>query len=132
EVQLGVGAFGVGLFQQTVRTNTYPWSKIVKISFKRKQFFLQLKPEPVGFQKSADAILNFTLSSTLTSKLLWKSCIEHHTFFRLVSPPAPVSKPLFAFGSRFRYSGRTEYQTLEEMKRRTRMQRPFTRLCCLL
>ncbi|KAL1236524.1 Tyrosine-protein phosphatase [Trichinella spiralis] len=123
EVQLGVGAFGVGLFQQTVRTNTYPWSKIVKISFKRKQFFLQLKPEP----KSADAILNFTLSSTLTSKLLWKSCIEHHTFFRLVSPPAPVSKPLFAFGSRFRYSGRTEYQTLEEMKRRTRMQRPFTR-----
>ncbi|KRZ10759.1 Tyrosine-protein phosphatase 1 [Trichinella zimbabwensis] len=123
EVQLGVGAFGVGLFQQTVRANTYPWSKIVKISFKRKQFFLQLKPEP----KSADAVLSFTLSSTLTSKLLWKSCIEHHTFFRLVSPPAPVSKPLFAFGSRFRYSGRTEYQTLEEMKRRTRMQRPFTR-----
>lgn len=57
-----------------------------------------------------------------SSKQLWKSCVEHHSFFRLNQPICPsnnrglrrlIPAPLF-FGSRFSYSGRTEIQTIEE------------------
>jgi hypothetical protein len=41
---------------------------------------------------------------------MWKICVEHHSFFRLLSPE-PKEKPKFPrFGSRFRYSGRTQHQ----------------------
>lgn len=63
-----------------------------------------------------------------SSKNLWKSCVEHHTFFRLDSPHVirkliPTSLRL---GSKFNYSGRTEFQTLEE-SRQGRSQRHFFR-----
>lgn len=61
-----------------------------------------------------------------SSKNLWKSCVEHHSFFRLNKPicasnnrglrrllPAP-----FLLGSRFSYSGRTEIQTIEQSQPR--------------
>ncbi|KFD52089.1 hypothetical protein M513_07071 [Trichuris suis] len=124
DVQLGVASFGVGIFQRAVKTKTFIWSRIMKLSFKRKQFFIQLKSEA----NSSEAVQCFTLSSTRSSKMLWKSCIEHHTFFRLISPPAPSAKALFTFGSQFRYSGRTEHQTLEEMKKRARIGKTFCRL----
>jgi hypothetical protein len=44
------------------------------------------------------------------AKRMWKICVEHHSFFRLLSPE-PKEKPKFPrFGSRFRYSGRTQHQ----------------------
>lgn len=48
-------------------------------------------------------MIGFTLSSCRACKLLWKSCIEHHTFFRLISPPSQPQKGLFNIGSSFRY-----------------------------
>jgi hypothetical protein len=36
---------GLVVFQANVKVNTFSWSKIVKISFKRKQFFIQLRKE---------------------------------------------------------------------------------------
>uniref|UniRef100_A0A5S6QT60 protein-tyrosine-phosphatase n=1 Tax=Trichuris muris TaxID=70415 RepID=A0A5S6QT60_TRIMR len=124
DVQVGVASFGVGVFQRAAKLKTFFWPRIMKLSFKRKQFFIQLKSDA----NSSDMIQCFTLSSTRTSKMLWKSCIEHHTFFRLISPPAPSAKALFTFGSQFRYSGRTEHQTLEEMKKRARIGKTFCRL----
>lgn len=44
------------------------------------------------------------------AKRLWKVCVEHHTFFRLLLPEAPPKKFL-TLGSKFRYSGRTQAQT---------------------
>ena len=55
------------------------WSKIVKISFKRKQFFIQLRKE---LTESYDTLLGFNLASYRSCKNLWKSAVEHHSFFR--------------------------------------------------
>ncbi|CAN7996914.1 unnamed protein product, partial [Ixodes hexagonus] len=70
-------------------------------------------------------------------KNLWKSCVEHHTFFRLNTPRPTTKRFLFNLGSKFRYrqvgtpctigTGRTEYQTLEDMKKRGLDDRPFLR-----
>jgi len=49
DIQLGVTSVGLVVFQNNVRVNTFSWSKIVKISFKRKQFFIQLRREPVCY-----------------------------------------------------------------------------------
>lgn len=53
--------------------------------------------------------------------MLWKACIEHHTFFRLLAPPASNYKSIFHLGSRFRYSGRTMHQTMEESRKRSNL-----------
>lgn len=49
EIQLGVTSIGLVVFQNGIKINVFSWSKIVKISFKRKQFFIQLRREQVGF-----------------------------------------------------------------------------------
>lgn len=83
ELQLGVSANGLLVFQNGVRMNTFSWSKMVKLSFKRKEFFIQLRREQ---PESYDTLLGFSLKSHRNAKALWKSCVEHHSFFRLQRP----------------------------------------------
>lgn len=134
EIQLGVTAHGIVVFQNRTRISTFSWSRILKISFKRKQFFVQLKNESTTIAESEEfsstsQVVGFNLTSCRACKMLWKACIEHHTFFRLIAPPQAPSKGFFSSlgSSRYRFSGRTEYQTLEEMKRRARIERTFHR-----
>lgn len=124
EIQLGVTSAGLVVFQNNLKINTFSWAKIVKISFKRKQFFIQLRREGT---ETYDSLLGFNMLSYRSCKNLWKSCVEHHTFFRLHVPRPPSRRLLFSLGSKFRYSGRTEYQTLEEGKHKSRTERVFTR-----
>jgi tyrosine-protein phosphatase non-receptor type 4 len=107
DIQLGVTCIGLVVFQSAVKINTFSWSKIVKISFKRKQFFIQLRKE---MTESYDTLLGFNLASYRSCKNLWKSAVEHHSFFRLHSPKVPPKRFLLNLGSKFRYSGRTEFQ----------------------
>lgn len=112
DIQLGVTSIGLVVFQERLKINTFSWSKIVKISFKRKQFFIQLRKE---LTENYDTLLGFNLASYRSCKNLWKSAVEHHSFFRLHSPKAPPKRfLLMSLGSKFRYSGRTEFQTGSE------------------
>lgn len=56
DLQLGVTSIGLLVFQNNIRVNTFSWSKMVKVSFKRKDFFIQLRREPVSLIKQ---MLNF-------------------------------------------------------------------------
>ncbi|XP_046328010.1 tyrosine-protein phosphatase non-receptor type 4-like isoform X14 [Haliotis rufescens] len=104
EIQLGVTSAGLVVFQNNVKINTFSWAKIVKISFKRKQFFIQLRREAVSVENdSIENLIGFNMISYRSCKNLWKSCVEHHTFFRL-HHPNPPSKKIFSIGSKFRYS----------------------------
>ncbi|XP_076460431.1 tyrosine-protein phosphatase non-receptor type 4-like isoform X3 [Babylonia areolata] len=138
EIQLGVTSAGLVVFQNNVKINTFSWAKIVKISFKRKQFFIQLRRDVVtdsvdppadgknakSQNDSVENLIGFNMVSYRSCKSLWKSCVEHHTFFRL-HHPNPPSKKIFSVGSKF--SGRTEYQSLEESRRRAKLERSFSR-----
>lgn len=81
----------------------------MKISYKRNNFYIKIRP---GEFEQYEATIGFKLANHRAAKKLWKSCVEHHTFFRLMTPE-PVSKSaLFPrFGSKYRYSGRTHYET---------------------
>nr|CAD7571593.1 unnamed protein product [Timema californicum] len=124
EIQLGVTSVGLVVFQNNMRINTFSWSKIVKISFKRKQFFIQIRRE---ISESYDTLLGFNMVTYRSSKNLWKSCVEHHTFFRLYSPHVRGRRFPLSLGSKFTYSGRTEFQTVEEGRQRARLERTFIR-----
>ncbi|XP_035825672.1 tyrosine-protein phosphatase non-receptor type 4, partial [Aplysia californica] len=138
DIQLGVTSAGLVVFQNNLKINTFSWAKIVKISFKRKQFFIQLRREVADSVEDSDGkgekaqnepvenLIGFNMVSYRSCKNLWKSCVEHHTFFRL-HHPHPPSKKIFSMGSKFRYSGRTEFQSLEESRRRAKIERSFSR-----
>ncbi|KAF7266559.1 tyrosine-protein phosphatase non-receptor type 4-like [Rhynchophorus ferrugineus] len=121
-IQLGVTHIGLVVFHNNIKINTFSWSKIMKISFKRKQFFIQLRREP---SEDYDTLLGFNMDDYRSSKTLWKTCVEHHTFFRLDSPK--VKRKYLSLGSKFTYSGKTEYQTVQEAKRRGILERKFVR-----
>eukprot|EP00095_Tigriopus_kingsejongensis_P005119 snap_masked-scaffold759_size101470-processed-gene-0.15 protein:Tk05119 transcript:snap_masked-scaffold759_size101470-processed-gene-0.15-mRNA-1 annotation:"hypothetical protein Y032_0012g1687" len=106
DIQLGVTSTGLVVFKNEAKINTFSWGKIVKISFKRKQFFIQLRRE---LSEDYDTRLGFNLASYRSCKNLWKSAVEHHTFFRLHSPPRPTrpsSQVFYSLSSKLRQSGR--------------------------
>ncbi|XP_055382122.1 tyrosine-protein phosphatase non-receptor type 4 isoform X2 [Condylostylus longicornis] len=124
DIQLGVTSIGLLVFQHNIRINTFSWSKMVKVSFKRKDFFIQLRSEP---SEDYDTLLGFTLGSHKHAKALWKSCVEHHSFFRLKRPHRLPRFLNITLGSKFYYSGRTELQAVQESKQRGKISKSFAR-----
>ncbi|XP_042337863.1 band 4.1-like protein 3, partial [Plectropomus leopardus] len=57
-----------------------------------------------------ESTIGFKLLNHRAAKRLWKVCVEHHSFFRLMSPEE-TPKKFLSLGSKFRYSGRTQIQT---------------------
>ncbi|XP_052378849.1 tyrosine-protein phosphatase non-receptor type 4-like isoform X3 [Oncorhynchus keta] len=118
---------GIVVYKNRVRINCFPWLKIVKILFKCKQFFVQLRRE---VNETRETLLGFNMVSYRACKNLWKTCVEHHTFFRL-DRPVPPQKNFFAhyftLGSKFRYCGRTEVQSVQYGKEKGIKNRVFAR-----
>ncbi|XP_035378790.1 tyrosine-protein phosphatase non-receptor type 4 isoform X1 [Electrophorus electricus] len=127
EILIGVMSAGIGIYKNRVRINYFPWLKIVKISFKCKQFFIQLRRE---VNETRETLLGFNMVNYRACKNLWKTCVEHHTFFRL-DRPVPPEKNFFAhyfrLGSKFRYRGRTEAQSVQYGKEKGIKDRVFAR-----
>ncbi|XP_061110133.1 band 4.1-like protein 3 isoform X10 [Conger conger] len=107
EIMLGVCASGLLIYRDRLRINRFAWPKVLKISYKRNNFYIKIRP---GEFEQFESTIGFKLPNHRAAKRLWKVCVEHHTFFRLVSPEAPPKKFL-TLGSKFRYSGRTQAQT---------------------
>ncbi|XP_059357009.1 band 4.1-like protein 3 isoform X1 [Carassius carassius] len=107
EIMLGVCSSGLLVYRDKLRINRFAWPKIIKISYKRNNFYIRVRP---GELEQFESTIGFKLFSHKAAKRLWKVCVEHHTFFRLVSPEAPP-KRFLSLGSKFRYSGRTQAQT---------------------
>uniref|UniRef100_A0A8C2SXX0 FERM, ARHGEF and pleckstrin domain-containing protein 2 n=1 Tax=Coturnix japonica TaxID=93934 RepID=A0A8C2SXX0_COTJA len=114
KINLAVSHMGVLVFQGNTKINTFNWSKVRKLSFKRKRFLIKLHPEVCGPYQDT---LEFLLGSRDECKNFWKICVEYHTFFRLFDQPKPKAKAVFfTRGSSFRYSGRTQKQLVDYIK----------------
>lgn len=83
-----------------------------KYTFPRPWFFFfscQLEKNRVPLSPSIiqgphQDTLEFLMASRDQCKIFWKSCVEHHAFFRLFDQPQPKAKAvLFSRGSSFRY-----------------------------
>ncbi|XP_077363255.1 protein 4.1 isoform X2 [Festucalex cinctus] len=109
DIMLGVCSNGLMVYKDKLRINRFPWPKVLKVSYKRSNFFIKIRPSEVEHYESA---IGFKLPNYKAAKKLWKVCVEHHTFFRLTSTEMVATPRKFlALGSKFRYSGRTQAQT---------------------
>ncbi|KAG4066585.1 hypothetical protein HA402_007221 [Bradysia odoriphaga] len=109
DILLGVCASGLVVYREKLRINRFAWPKILKISYKRHNFYIKIRP---GEFEQYESTIGFKLADHRSAKKLWKACVEHHTFFRLMTPENNEKSGLFPkLGSKFRYSGRTMYQT---------------------
>jgi hypothetical protein len=108
EIVVGVCASGLLIYRDKLRINRFAWPKILKISYKRNIFSVKVRP---GEFEQIHGTTAYKLANYTMAKRLWKLAVEHHTFFRLREPEPAKRNPFPLFGSKFRYSGRTQYQT---------------------
>uniref|UniRef100_A0A3P8R3A2 FERM, ARHGEF and pleckstrin domain-containing protein 1 n=1 Tax=Astatotilapia calliptera TaxID=8154 RepID=A0A3P8R3A2_ASTCA len=125
KLSLAVANSGVLVFQGNTKINSFNWSKIRKLSFKRKRFLIKLRADPTNAHHDT---LEFAMASRDCCKVFWKICVEYHAFFRLFEEPKPKPKPiLFTRGSSFRFSGRTQKQIIDYVKDSEPKKVPFER-----
>ncbi|XP_041637539.1 FERM, ARHGEF and pleckstrin domain-containing protein 1-like [Cheilinus undulatus] len=126
KLSLAVAHTGVLVFQGYTKINAFNWSKVRKLSFKRKRFLIKLRADPA--QSAHHDTLEFAMASRDCCKVFWKICVEYHAFFRLFEEPKPKPKPiLFTRGSSFRFSGRTQKQIIDYVKDSELKKVPFER-----
>jgi len=82
DITMGVCASGLLVYRDRLRINRFAWPKILKISYKRYNFFIKIRP---GEFDQFESVIGFKLANHKAAKRLWKTCVEHHTFFRLVA-----------------------------------------------
>ncbi|KAM3928940.1 tyrosine-protein phosphatase non-receptor type 3 isoform 2-T2 [Leptodactylus fuscus] len=79
ELLIGIASSGIAVYRKQICTSFYPWVNILKISFKRKKFFIH---QHLRRNECRDQIIAFNMLNYRACKNLWKSCVEHHTFFQ--------------------------------------------------
>ncbi|XP_056331625.1 protein 4.1b isoform X2 [Danio aesculapii] len=123
DVTLGVCSEGLIVYEDGVKTNTFLWPRVLKISYKRNTFLLKMRPSE---EDASEGDLSFSLANYRACKQLWKCSVEHHSFFRNRLQDTKA-KRLLTLGSRFRYHGRNQSECLEASSNITRAPPRFTR-----
>ncbi|KAK4872267.1 hypothetical protein RN001_016391 [Aquatica leii] len=121
EYFLGLTPSGIIVLRNKNTVGNYYWPRILKIYFKGCYFMLRVMDK-----NNEESTYGFETPSKAACKHLWKCCVEHHAFFRLVQV-SPTTPDIFALGSRFRYSGSTEKQAVRDAQLRARTPPSFTR-----
>lgn len=113
DIQLGVCWSGILVFREKLQINKFVWPKILKMSYRRKKFYIKLR---TGEFEEFQSLIGFKFMSSKHAKRMWKICVENHAFFRNREPDSPgTQRGLLRLGSKFRYSGRTHFQTKQAM-----------------
>ncbi|XP_014488750.1 PREDICTED: FERM domain-containing protein 5 isoform X2 [Dinoponera quadriceps] len=111
QLYLGINHCGILTFQGSRKTHHFRWSEVQKINYEGKMFIVHLtineKKHTVGFKCPTGS----------NCRHVWRCAIEQMLFFTLPrASDAPVVSggSIFSWGTKFKYTGRTEREVLEE------------------
>ncbi|KAL5282785.1 EPB41L4A family protein [Megaselia abdita] len=110
EYFLGLTPSGIVVLRNKTKVAHYYWPRIAKVYYKGKYFMLRICDK-----NNELSTYGFETPRKSACKHLWRCCVEHHTFFRLVSSGLQEQtspNDLISFSSRFRYSKRSSKEDI--------------------
>uniref|UniRef100_A0A182K8E7 Erythrocyte membrane protein band 4.1-like 4A n=1 Tax=Anopheles christyi TaxID=43041 RepID=A0A182K8E7_9DIPT len=118
EYFLGLTPGGIVVLRNKTTVAHYYWPRIAKVYYKGRYFMLR-----VCDKNNEVSTYGFETPKKSACKHLWKCCVEHHSFFRLVRVA-----PMQATGTlASKYSARSERQSMKDLSTQQRVPPAFTR-----
>ncbi|GLV46336.1 uncharacterized protein CBL_13173 [Carabus blaptoides fortunei] len=113
QLYLGINYSGILTFQGSRKTHHFRWPDIQKINYEGKMFIIHLnyndKKHTIGFKCATGA----------ACRHVWRCAIEQMLFFTLPTssdaPSVVTGGGFFSWGTKFKYTGRTEREILEDI-----------------